>query len=146
MNDRGSVIIIPSEDKIEDNYFEKKIVMNHLEGFQEFSNKYNLGYQFSNDDYQEAPIKIAKDGHLIVKTIKDMGVALFYIPEVITKRQLEWLNQNITDYAFVGTVEGFAVNGDNEEIDEVHHYYNLTNILRERSKLYIEKEGEKNVR
>ena len=48
---RGSVIIIPNENIIEDNYFEKVIVMNHLEGFQEFSNKYNLGYQFSNDYY-----------------------------------------------------------------------------------------------
>lgn len=143
---RGSVIIIPNENIIEDNYFEKVIVMNHLEGFQEFSNKYNLGYQFSNDDYQEAPIKIAKDGHLIIKTIKDMGVAIFYIPQVITKRQLEWLNDNIGNYMYIQETYGFAINGENEEIDRVHGYYNLKNVLRERSKLYIEKEGERNVR
>lgn len=146
MNDRGSVIIIPNENIIEDNYFEKVIVMNHLEGFQEFSDKYNLGYQFSNGDYQEAPIKIAKDGHLIIKTIKDMGVAIFYIPQVITKRQLEWLNDNIGNYMYIQKTDGFAINGENEEIDRVHGYYNLTNVLRERSKLYIEKEGERNVR
>lgn len=146
MNDRGSVIIIPNENIIEDNYFEKVIVMNHLEGFQEFSNKYNLGYSFSLDEYQEAPIQIAKDGHLIIKTIKDMGVAIFYIPQVITKRQLEWLNDNIGNYMYIQKTYGFAINGENEEIDRIHDYYNLTNVLRERSKLYIEKEGERNVR
>ena len=110
---RGSVIIIPSEEKIEDDYFEEYIDMNHLEGFQKFSDKYNLGFKFVDYDYQEAPIRIAKDGHLVVKTIKDMDV---------------------------------AIKGMEEEPDRIHGYYNLTNILRERSKLYIEKEGERNVR
>ena len=143
---RGSVIIIPSEEKISDDYFEEYIDMNHLDGFQKFSDKYNLGFKFKDYDYQEAPIKIAKDGHLVVKTIKDMDVAIFYIPEVITKRQLDWLNQNVSDYAFVQKVGGFAIKGMDEEPDRIHGYYNLTNILRERSKLYIEKEGERNVR
>lgn len=144
---RGSVIIIPNENIIEDAYFEETIPSYHITGFQSFSDKYNLGYQFGNNDSQEAPIKLAKDGHLIIKTVKYDDVVIFYIPEVITKRQLEWLNDNMeNNYIYIQKVGGFAINGDNEEIDRVHGYYNLTNILRERSKLYIEKEGERNVR
>lgn len=141
---RGSVIIIPSEDKIEDNYFQADIDMNHLDGFQEFSNKYNLGYSFSLDDYQEAPIQIAKDGHFIIKTIKDLDVALFYIPQVVTKRQVDWLNENIEQFRFFQKIGGFSIENNDLEPERIHGYYNLTNEIKEH--ISNIKEGERNVR
>ena len=141
---RGSVIIIPSEDKIEDNYFKADIDMNHLDGFQEFSNKYNLGYSFSLDEYQEAPIQIAKDGHFVIKTIKDLDVAIFYIPEVVTKRQVEWLNDNIEQFRFFQKIGGFSIENNDLEPERIHGYYNLTNKIKEH--ISNIKEGERNVR
>ena len=138
---RGNVIIIPNEDKIQDDYFQVDIDMNHLDGFQEFSDKYNLGYNFNLDEYQEAPLKFAKDGHFVIKTIKDLDVAIFYIPEAVTKRQLDWLNDNIEQFRFFQKIGGFVINNNDLEPERIHGFYNLTNKIKEHIK-----EGERNVR
>lgn len=60
------VYVIPNEDKIRDRDLYMGTATNHLPCFQEFPDKYGLGYRFTNDDSQEAPLSLAKDGHLIV--------------------------------------------------------------------------------
>ncbi len=141
---RGSVIIIPNENIIEDDYFRVDIDMNHLSGFQEFIDKYNLGYQFSDGDYQGAPIQLAKDGHFVIKTINDLAVAIFYIPKVITKRQVNWLNDNIEQFRFFQKTDGFVIKDNSLEPEIVEGYYNLTNKIKEHMDNI--KEGERNVR
>lgn len=134
---RGNVIIIPNEDKIEDEYFETEIEMNHIEGFQRFSDHYNLGYKFDDDAYQDVPLLIAKEGHLAIKTIDGVGVALFYIPEVVTPRQFDWMRKNLNDFVTVESMGGFAIRDNSIQMpDIIRGMYNLKEEVRRRHELY----------
>ena len=88
MIERGKVTIVPDENQILLDEYTKEIKKNHLEAFIDFSNKFKLGYNFTSDDYQYAPEQLARDGHLILKTIDDQKTAIFYIPEVVTNRMV----------------------------------------------------------
>lgn len=96
MNNRGKVWIIPDEGQIIQPLFERDVALgeNHTKKIQEFSDMYQLGFQFKPDDYQEAPCQIAELGHLVVKSEDPSGLVIFYLPETITDRELEWFYQN----------------------------------------------------
>lgn len=88
MIERGKVTIVPDENQILLDEYTKEINKSHLEAFIDFSNKFKLGYNFTSDDYQYAPEQLARDGHLILKTIDDQKTAIFYISEVVTNRMV----------------------------------------------------------
>ena len=79
---------------------------NHLKYIKEFIDTYNLPYRFTDDDSNEAPTRLAKDGHLVIKTSWDyMNIAIFYVPWLITTNQKKWLDTNLDsfkDYEYVG--------------------------------------------
>ena len=87
---KGRVIIIPDEDKISDDYFEEEVINDHVDAFNDFSKTFNLGYNFTYDDFQNAPVAFAKEGHLVIKTLDDLEMSDIYIPNVVTDRQFEW--------------------------------------------------------
>lgn len=134
---RGSVIIIPNEDKIQDDYFEYDIYMDHIEGFQEFSKKYNLNIDYNKIEYNDIPIRITKEGHLTIKTIKDLGVALIYIPQVITKRQKEWLSDNMKNFMYYNLVEGYKITDDDLGLKKIKGYFDLKNELDKNASSHI---------
>lgn len=79
---------------------------NHIKYIKEFVDTYNLPYSFTDDDSNEAPTRLAKDGHLVIKTSWDyMNIAIFYVPWLITTNQKKWLDTNLDsfkDYEYVG--------------------------------------------
>lgn len=87
---KGKVIIIPDDDKISDDYFEEEVIYDHVDAFNDFSKTFNLGYNFTYDDFQNAPVALAKEGHLVIKTLDDLEMSDIYIPNVVTDRQFEW--------------------------------------------------------
>ena len=98
MNKRGSVIIISSDDNVE--IFQKEIPIGkeHIDAIREYDQKYNLGYNFKDDDYHFAPCTLSIDGHLIIKTEYFMKQLLVYLPEVVSDRQLNYLKANQSKY------------------------------------------------
>lgn len=144
MNEMGTVIIIPDESQILLEEYKKEILKSHLEAFIDFSKKFQLGYNFTNDDYQYAPEQLARDGHLIIKTLKNQKTAIFYIPRVITNRQVEWFDYHKYDYIDSDLVGAFSINDSNEEADQIYGIADISKIIRKKNEIY-RKEDEKNV-
>lgn len=92
----GRVIIVPDEEKIDDDLFEEIIVgnENHVDRYQDFSDKYHLGYNFSENDSYIAPLTMASLGHFCYNTAESISNILMYIPEVVTKRQYDYFVNN----------------------------------------------------
>ena len=90
--EEGRVIIVPDEEQIKDDLFEEIIVgnENHVDRYQDFSDKYHLGYNFSENDSYIAPLTMASLGHFCYNTAESISNILMYIPEVVTKRQYDY--------------------------------------------------------
>lgn len=136
---KGRVIIIPSEDKIDKEYFEEAVTNDHVDAFNDFSKKFNLGYHFTYDDFQNAPVALAKEGHLVIKTLDDLELSDIYIPEVITDRQFEWFT-NI-GYAMLKDMypEAYSVY-DNTNSKILMGIDDIKNEIAKKNMLYV-KEG-----
>jgi len=96
MFNRGKLFIIPNEDEILQEVFERKVEegKSHTTRIQEFSDIYKLGFDFTEEDYQTAPCNIAALGHLVIKTEDEVSLVVCYVPERITDKQYNWLYQN----------------------------------------------------
>ena len=94
--EEGRVIIVPDEEQIEDDLFEGIIVdsENHVDRYQDFSNKYHLGYKFSKDDFLVAPLTMASLGHFCYNTVEGFGNIIIDIPKTVTKRQYDYFINN----------------------------------------------------
>ena len=92
----GRVIIVPDEEQIEEDLFDDIIVgnENHVDRYQDFSDKYHLGYKFSENDSYIAPLTMASIGHFCYNTAESISNILMYIPEVVTKRQYDYFVNN----------------------------------------------------
>ena len=141
--ERGKVIIIPNENKILADYYEKNISMNHLEAYQEFSDKYKLGYHFRVEDYQNAPIVIAKEGHMSFKTTEESNLLIIYLPQTITSRQIEWFYKNKEKYSSQ-TIGAFSIEKDS--IKTLKNMLEIEKVINKKYMLYERKEEEENVR
>ena len=136
---KGRVIIIPDEGKIDDDYFEEAVTNDHVDAFNDFSKAFNLGYYFTYDDFQNAPVALAKEGHLVIKTLDDLELSDIYIPEVITDRQFEWFT-NI-GYAMLKDMypEAYSVY-DNTNSKILMGIDDIKNEIAKKNMLYV-KEG-----
>ena len=143
MIERGKVTIVPDENQILLDEYTKEINKSHLEAFIDFSNKFKLGYNFTNDDYQYAPEQLARDGHLIVKTIDDQKTAIFYIPEVITDRQMEWFDYHKYDFMKDDLVGAFSMK-KGASADQIYGLEDIAKEVRKKYNMYG-KEDDKNV-
>ena len=94
--EEGRVIIVPDEEQIKDDLFDDIIVgnENHVDRYQDFSDKYHLGYKFSENDSYIAPLTMASLGHFCYNTAESISNILMYIPEVVTKRQYDYFVNN----------------------------------------------------
>lgn len=144
MYEVGKVIIIPDEDKILQEKYEKPIIKSHLEAFQDFSDKFKLGYNFSLDDYQYAPLELANQGHLILKELDKSNISIFYIPRRVTKRQLSWIEYNKMNFVDKNLVGAYSLTYEDDEPDQINGITDIVNEMRKKYKKY-EKEVDENV-
>ena len=120
---RGKVYIIPNEDQIIEDCFYREIGSSHLRAIQEFSDKYRLGYQFHEEDYQNAPCQVAMDGSL----------AVAYIPEEITDRQSLWLYDHQRELSKYGMIVGYELFKE-ESNYKLFHLHGLDEIMKSTNK------------
>ncbi len=122
---RGKLFIIPDEEQILQGLFEYSVEQgkSHTKGIQVFSDMYQLGYQFSEEDYQEAPCLIASMGHMVMKTDDDTSLAIFYLPERITERQNNWIYENQPMLNTYVHVNAYSKNGN--KWDALHGMYEI---------------------
>lgn len=96
MNDRGTLWIIPDEKQIIQPLFKRRVGegISHTNEMKVFVDTYNIDLNFKESDYHEAPCMIAGSGHLVIKSDDDVSQLIFYIPELVTDRQIEFLTEN----------------------------------------------------
>lgn len=136
--DKGRVIIIPNDEILTSKYT-KSIKKNHLEAFRDFSEKYNLGYEFKDDDYAEAPTYLALDGNLVLKTLDDIGIIIIYLPPIVTDRQDMFLHENLNKISQFNTIVGYGtIDKDNvrelEGLDKIVKSADVRNLKYEKEK------------
>ena len=135
----GRVIIVPDEEQIKDDLFEEIIVgnENHVDRYQDFSDKYHLGYNFSENDSYIAPLTMASLGHFCYNTAESISNILMYIPEVVTKRQYDYfVNNKEMILKYVGRKATVVKNIDGNFITEELDDFDL--IEKEVNKRYEE--------
>ena len=120
---KDSLYIIANEDKLDVPVFFKTLKdgERYLKYIGEFSDTYSLGYAFKDgSDDNVAPIMLALDGNVVVKTSYDfVGMAVFYIPEVLTANQKKWLDDNLgnfKNYNYLG-FNNYSVGDDNSIVE-----------------------------
>ena len=137
MEENIKAYIIPNDEYYDRcGVFSKDDIERHIEVYQDFSDQNNLGYHFSEEDYHNASVQIALDGHFSAKVVEDLSFITF-IPKYITNKQLEWFMDNkgqYQDYPFVG---GYSLVGDTVvDTEEVYGMDNLEKIIKERNEAY----------
>jgi hypothetical protein len=144
----GSIFIIPDEEKIIQEEFNRRVISNHLDCLREFSDTFNLGYNFTDDDYQDAPCYLARDGHLVIKEVSDSGLIVCYLPKKVTDRQITWMHtyrEFIKNHKLIGA---FLID-NNDDLSNFNHITGFHEVMSEANKrnmLYNRKELEENVR
>ena len=128
---RRKVVIIPDERQILADSFERDVYYgeDHVEVYQEFSDKYRLGYSFLKDDSQHASLEIARLGHFSYKTENDAGIIIFYLPKEITDQQLNYFETHQYDFFSWNMVGAYSFSEDNDE-KEVVSLKGLSTILQ----------------
>lgn len=146
--DNGYVYIIPGDNVHTSDYFFRSIKKTHLDAIQEFSDQYGLGYQFDISQYHDAPCILALDGHLVVKTLEDQKVVLFYLPVSINDNQEMWFENNffqiMSNYKTSGA---FIVEGDKEHIQTktIGDINSIRNYMRKKNIEYNSKDSSTNL-
>lgn len=143
---KGSVYIIPNDNILEDSFF-CEVIKEHLEGFQAFADRYQLGYHFIPTDYQDAPCLLALDGHLVVRIEEQSSSMIFYIPSEVSDRQIMWLQQHRDMTLNYTTVGGYSLDKSKDnKIDGI--LYGIDSIIQKASFnniFYNKRKGEQNV-
>lgn len=98
---KDTLIIVPDETVLDVFSFERNLKKGerHLKYIEEFCQLYQIPYALSKSEDNFAPIYLSQMGHLVVKTSYDfMKIVIFYIPEKLTFKQQEWLEQQLLKY------------------------------------------------
>lgn len=128
---RGKVEIIPDERQVMADYFGREVYYgeDHVVVYQEFSDKYSLGFHFARDDSQQASLEIAQAGHFSYKTENDSSILIFYLPNEITNRQLEFFMQHTYEFNCWKMIGAFSIENTNGE-DKILSYHGLDEIKK----------------
>jgi len=111
MKTRGKLIVLPNEDDILQEVFEREVAQgeSHTKYLQEFSDTYMLGLHFEELDYQKAPCDIAELGHIVIKTEESVSLVIFYLPERVTDRQYLYIYNHQMDFSRYTQVNGYSL-------------------------------------
>jgi len=145
---RGSLIIVPDENKILKSVIKEDIMIgeSHNTGIDKFVKKYypnNLNIDMN--DYNGAPSVVADLGHLVIKTEDDVSLIVFYIPNVITDNQINWFLEN--KYKFQNYQMCSAISLRSNFNEELNGIEKVEEELRNKNIVYTRlKEGDNNVR
>lgn len=128
MNERGTLWIIPDESQILSPLFVRKIDdgTSHTLGMKEFVDIYKIDLDIKASDYHDAPCRIAALGHLIIKSVDDASQLIFYIPQVVTDRQIEYIYNNrveLSNFQMIGAYSMKYLDSD-EEVWKTLHGFN----------------------
>jgi len=138
MNNRGDLWIIPNEEDIILDVYTRRVPlgMSHTYYLQEFSDLYNLGFNFKEDDCQIAPCEMASIGHLVIKSENQVSMVVCYLPEIITYRQFQWFHQNMMMLSNYTQVNGFSLQMSDSDGICFKKLHGVNEIMTEMRKKY----------
>lgn len=143
-NRYGELIILSADDfPTGGDVFRRDVTSSegHTHYIQEFSNLYNLGYDFKESDYQTAPCELALSGHLVIKTVDEVKMIGVYIPEVVSDKQYEFLYDN--QEMFQKSVQVGANSLRNGEFIEINGFDNIMREINKKNLLYSKQNNQR---
>lgn len=148
MGRRGSVYIVPDENKILTDEFFVEVQKDHIEAFIKFDEKFKIGYNFQAEDTLIAPYQVASDGHLVIKFEEDSKTAICYIPKVVTDRQNNWIHAHSDKLMKCKLIGGFGLKDrvSPQEAIKINGLDNIIRICDKRNMFYEKKEDDNYVR
>ncbi len=142
---RGKVVIIPDEEQINGSEIEQDISDDdfHVIAYQEFSDDNNLGLEFTEDESQLAALTIAGLGHFNYKTEEDIGLLVFYLPEIVTNRQLAYFQDHKDEFETYRQQGAYLIRKMDENIftDEIYGINDIEREMIKRNKIFKEEKG-----
>ena len=113
--------------------YSKDDIDKHLEAYQAFSDEHHLGYHFKEEEYHDASVQIAIDGHFSVKIVEGISMIAF-IPKVVTDHQLQWFEANKEQFQSYELVVGYAQIGDTvSDTEGISGLENIEKVMQERN-------------
>lgn len=144
----GRVIIVQDEEQIEDEIFDELIVgnENHVDKYQDFSDKYHLDYKFNENDSYIAPLTMASLGHFCYNIADSINTILSFVPEVVTKRQYNYFVNNKDKLLNYDNVSFLFIRRIDEDLykDEFNDLEKIEKEIKKRYDEYKKKREEKN--
>lgn len=144
---RGKVVIVPDERQILADSFSEDIpyALDHAMAYQDFSDKYNLGLNLSNDSSQAASLQVTQLGHFSYKTEDNSNIIIFYLPEVITDQQMGYFDNHLMDFMKYDLIGAFSLNGEEQEsIQKLHGLAEIRKVMRDKNRQFIKDVGKDN--
>lgn len=144
---RGSVVIVPDERRILADSFSEDIpyALDHAIAYQDFSDKYHLGLSFSDDSSQAVSLHVAQLGHFSYKTEENSNVIIFYLPEVITERQMRYFDEHFIDFMKYDLIGAFSLDSDeHESIQKLHGLAEIRKVMRDKNRRFSQDNGKDN--
>lgn len=144
---RGKVVIVPDERQILADSFSEDIpyALDHAMAYQDFSDKYNLGLNLSNDSSQAASLQVTQLGHFSYKTEDNSNIIIFYLPEVITDQQMGYFDNHRMDFMKYDLIGAFSLNGEEQEsIQKLHGLAEIRKVMRDKNRQFIKDVGKDN--
>lgn len=143
MNGRGTLWIIPDENVIVQDLYKCSVDngISHTKKMKEFVQKFNLDFNFNEEDYQEAPCMLAESGHLVIKSIDDVSQLVFYIPPKVCDRQMEFLINEQFNLSKYQIIVAFS-KSDNDTWDNLHGFNEIMQAMKNKNNLYHKGDNE----
>lgn len=144
---RGKLYIIPDENQILESEFYREVSKDHVDGMIEFIKNHNLNINLPVDDAQTASCMLANAGHLVVKTEDTAGLAIVYIPKMVTDRQNMWIHSHESELFANNYIGAFAIDKENDyqSLKKESGLHNIIRLCDRRNLFYEKKEDDKNV-
>ncbi|HIS39221.1 MAG TPA: hypothetical protein IAB45_06955 [Candidatus Onthousia faecavium] len=139
------VVIVPDEEQISNSEV-KNYSLDldyHVKAYQKFSDDNNLDFEFTEDESHLAALLIAGLGHFNYKTEEEMGLLIFYLPEIITNRQLTYFQEHKNEYENYKQIGAYLIRKMDDDIftDEVYGVNDIEREMIKRNKIFKEEKG-----
>lgn len=150
MKKESKLFIIPNEDKLEteDVCFERTLGEDdiHLPYIQEFVNQNHLGYHYTEEDSNQAPIDMAYEGHLVIKTDWDfIHMVACYLPPVITSSQQRWFTKNSWRFSTASVICCYSYYLEDPLRKDFDNMTDIFEEIKQKNLMYQMRKDDKNV-
>lgn len=88
---------------------------------------------------------VAQLGHFSYKTEENSNVIIFYLPEVITERQMRYFDNHFIDFMKYDLIGTFSLDGEeHESIQKLHGSAEIRKVMRDKNRQFSQDNSQDN--